>query len=133
MTSYIKVLEGKRKMWSDCFYHVTNVKIKKEEMKQAPAPGLLPGKSLPVTRRKEFLGNNNFRRQKEIAQLSAAKAVVLITQQQARDMTRAITSHQDVSETLVITAPGNPSSSPGCRQPNCITTRNGITGYFYSA
>lgn len=47
----------------------------------------MPGKPLPVTGRKEFLGNNNFRSQKEVAQLSVVKAPVLITQQQARDMT----------------------------------------------
>ena len=47
----------------------------------------MPEKSLPVTRRKEFLGNNNFRSQKEVVQLSVAKAAVLITQQQARDRT----------------------------------------------
>lgn len=46
----------------------------------------MPGKSLPVTRRKEFLGNN-FRSQKEVVKLPVVKAAVLITQQQARGMT----------------------------------------------
>lgn len=41
---------------------------------------------MPVTRRKEFLGNNNFRSQKEVAQLSVVKAAVLITQQKAKDV-----------------------------------------------
>jgi len=28
-TLHTEVPEGKRKMWSDCFYHVINIKIKK--------------------------------------------------------------------------------------------------------
>lgn len=48
---------------------------------------LLPGKSVAVTIIKEFLGKNNIRSQKEVAQLSVVKAAVLITQQQARDLT----------------------------------------------
>lgn len=48
---------------------------------------LLPGKLLTVTIRKEFLGKNNFRSQKEVAQLSVVKAALLLTQQQAGDLT----------------------------------------------
>lgn len=80
---------------------------------------LLPGKSVAVTIIKEFLGKNNIRSQKEVAQLSVVKAAVLITQQQARDLTWVITSHQDVSESLVSTAPGKQSSPVGCRRMNC--------------
>lgn len=61
------------------------LKKKKKEMKQDW--DLLPGKSVAVTIIKEFLGKNNIRSQKEVAQLSVVKAAVLITQQQARDLT----------------------------------------------
>lgn len=37
---YWKVLEGKKMMWSDCFYCVINIKIKQEEVKQSAASGL---------------------------------------------------------------------------------------------
>lgn len=65
---------------------------------------------------------------------NCTRAAILTTQWQGRDETW-VTSHQDVSETLAVTAPGKRPSPRGCRRPNCVITGNAVTGYFsfYSA
>lgn len=54
-------------------------------MKQSPVSAPVAWET--VTRMKEFLGNNRFRSQKEVVQLSVMKAAILTRQQQAGDVT----------------------------------------------
>lgn len=62
-------LAWKRKMWFNCFYHVINIK-KEEEKKGGEA---VPSKPVVYQivngNHKKFLGNENLRSQKEVAQL----------------------------------------------------------------